>query len=138
MLREKSKADYYFKKSHGICVKCGQEKAVQSRVKCADCFAKGHKVGDKRKDTPEYKEYQKQYNYNRYYYRKERGLCVKCGKPMYKDSNRLSYEHYIKEKNDSAKRPMPKSEVYKENGLCLICGKPVCELGGGQILSRTL
>ena len=106
LLREKSKADYYFKKSHGICVKCGQEKAVEGRVKCADCLAKGYKVGDKRKDTPKYKEYQKQYNYNRYHYCKEHGLCVKCGKPMYKDSNRLCYEHYIQEKTTDKNRSL--------------------------------
>lgn len=38
LLREKSKADYYFKKSHGFCVKCGKPMYKDSNRLCYEHY----------------------------------------------------------------------------------------------------
>lgn len=78
--------DYYWYKSHGICVDCHAETADKGKTRCWRCRTRNNECSAERraKQTEEQKqarvEYQKTYNYRIYHERKEMGICVVCGK----------------------------------------------------------
>lgn len=111
------KITYENRKSKGLCVKCGNAKAVQGKVMCAECAEK-----------------QKNYQRETRAYFKNIGLCPRCGKnklfgdekecpecvaAMYeinkksKDNGNITPPDYYKKRYDKA----------KEIGLCCDCMK---------------
>lgn len=79
---------YYWRKSHGMCVACGKQKAFGKFVKCPDCLYKNYvrqceylSTLSAEKNAERIRkqcEYQKQ----RRVYRIENQLCVNCGKKL--------------------------------------------------------
>ena len=78
--RKRNREIYAWYKSKGICPKCKTEWAAPGRVFCEACL--------KRK-TAETMKYGGEYNARKCKERRERlkekGLCVRCGKPAVKD-----------------------------------------------------
>jgi predicted amidophosphoribosyltransferase len=79
-------SDYYWYKSHGICVDCHAESADRGKTRCWRCRVKNNESAQNRraKQTTEQRqarlEYRKSYNYRVYHQRKEASICVVCGK----------------------------------------------------------
>lgn len=83
------------------------------------------------------REYGRQYKRERYYAFRQKGLCVKCGKPAvlgetfcascnYK--NRLScLAYYSRNRKQEAERRRIQSARYLTEGKCYHCGAPLME-----------
>ena len=124
-----SKELYNFYKSNGICVTCGQENAVNGRVRCHECLAKSAMSTSKlRSKKTEYeleieKESKRKYRKILYEKRKKERLCVFCGKPICSKSTVYCIDHMIKnQKNNRSRTAIPR-QIRAEIGLCVICGK---------------
>lgn len=76
-----SKELYLFYKSHGICVKCGQNKALKDHTLCGECTYKNNELAVKRyrKQTEEQKEVHNKYLRELRRKRIENGICIQCG-----------------------------------------------------------
>jgi DNA polymerase II small subunit/DNA polymerase delta subunit B len=80
---------YYFYKSHGICVQCGSQTAQKGKTRCSTCAATHSDYASisyfRWKDNASSEEVRERYNARNikkmktYYFRKQNGLCVKCG-----------------------------------------------------------
>ena len=140
---EKKKRDsqqrYYWLKEHKICVSCAQADAMPGRVRCPDCLYKSNEASIKR-NRQTYsiqKEKIKTKKKEKYRKRKEAGLCVRCGKLVYKKyamcyecliKDRRKVERYRKKKREESGIFYDDYRQYRlENGLCYFCGKPVVE-----------
>ena len=110
-------------KQHGICVSCGQKSAVANTFQCEDCLYKSQlnnikyrNLEKERKYYPKRKEKRKE--------RKNKGLCVQCGKKA--TNGVLCLECYTRRKT---KREEAKHEnqhrIWKDSGLCYRCGSPL-------------
>ena len=121
---------YHYYKDHGICVYCKREKAAPGKVMCLNCAsilaekkrAKYNQVSEEEREERNRKKREQSKALRDY--RKENGLCITCGKPVYKNYSRC-YEHYIYFKRVDRKRREARAKRYAEIGLCRICGKPV-------------
>lgn len=118
---------YY--RTHGICVDCGRYDAVPGRTCCEVCAAKRAERERRRYRDMDIKKkaaYLKQHSESgkqRYYRRKNNGLCVNCGKPQARDSTRLCISCRAKEKQLKEKRKgIPRYEM-PSYGLCYLCCK---------------
>lgn len=124
-----SKETYHWKKDHGVCVDCGCNEAVGG-TRCPECAAKkSEKAMQKHHGmTPEEKEIHNARRRERAKalrkYRKENGLCARCGKPAYKGHSQC-YEHYIYHKRYINNHKQNKG--FAELGLCRMCGKEVVD-----------
>lgn len=81
-----AKSNYDSRKENGLCVKCGKPNDTKY-IYCSVCKGKDTERKRKYRKTQS-DEVRKKINDNRsirqknkYYYRKENGLCTKCGKP---------------------------------------------------------
>lgn len=70
-----------------------------------------------------YKQEQLQKKKEQYKTRKEKGLCVHCGKPA--THGVKCYEHYIKAKRYNESHRSSKQETWKYLGKCYFCGRDV-------------
>lgn len=71
-------------KSLGICIRCGYQDAIPNMVLCTDCREKNNasRRGKPYKQlTDDEKKLKSKKHMEKYYMRKENGLCVHCGKP---------------------------------------------------------
>lgn len=145
---------YHWLKEHGICVKCGSEKAAKGKVRCEKCLEKGRiYLQENRAKYENYKnqrkERQKAYAHERYYRRKEHGICVQCGKKQAvkgkvyckmcaankrEYTNALYRSKIVEDENfknryyEMAKKYSKKTRQYRsENHLCTMCGKPLAD-----------
>lgn len=73
------KEQYWLCKENGICTKCHAKDAVAGQSLCADCREKAY-ARRRMLETSEKKEKRSLCKKRLYYYRKENGLCTKCGK----------------------------------------------------------
>ena len=108
---------YYFYKSHGICTCCGSKPAKKGQTQCNICAASHadnvsveyYRWRDNAtdKEIREYYDRKNNEKMNRYYQRKQSGLCVKCGKisdgKTMCNSCRLRYNYWRRE-HDKIKR----------------------------------
>ena len=129
MGERKSKSDYQFYKTHGICVACHQENALPERVHCLACLL------DKRAKDREYKRQQKsqvseeeklrrnEQSRIRYQKRREAGICKNCHRPVYKNYSRC-YEHHFANNLDG-RLTYQESHIQREADQCRWCRKPV-------------
>lgn len=114
-----------FWREHGICVKCGKEKAFHTYRCCADCLEKErqrkrryeeNKTSEQKKNTNEWRR-------NYYAKHKEQGLCVDCCKKaapgtIYCIECRLKHRRATAEWSARSGR----KKFYEESGLCIRCG----------------
>lgn len=78
-----NKDNYYWYKSHGICVNCGQNNTYKEHVFCLKCMMnRRDKAIQSYYDTvtPEKKVHYREMAKDIYYKRKKNGVCVSCGK----------------------------------------------------------
>lgn len=83
---------YHWLKEHGICVKCGCEKAVEGKVFCKICIlnlrennsVRYYKKMSDESQKIKQREREKSCLRKMRQYRKENRLCVICGKPLAK------------------------------------------------------
>lgn len=113
----KSKEEYQFFKSKGICTHCKKEKAEKGKILCLACKMQN-------------REYKKKYDADKIRardkakreYRKANGLCVNCGaRPQ--QHGLICNKCYTTILRRKAKNTdIPRSERVSY-GLCYICGK---------------
>ena len=75
--------NYYWYKSHGICVNCGHDNAYAGHILCLACMMKKRESALQayyKTRTPEKKAYCRDKAISVYYKRKTNSLCVSCGK----------------------------------------------------------
>lgn len=122
-----NKTDYYHYKAHGICVDCRQYDAAPGKITCEVCAAKRaeREVERYRSMASEKKsEYLKKHAESckeRYRSRKSKGLCVRCGLPQAKGSERLCISCLAKEK-EGRRRELQRAEL-PSYGICYLCCK---------------
>lgn len=123
-----------FYKAKGICYYCGREKAAPGRTHCLNCLDKISINGYKYRAT--WSEDKKKYyrgkakaaQYRLYHERKEKGLCVDCGKKALENRvrclNCLLYNKRRVKKNSEKNGVMPRI-LFGDGEHCACCGKPV-------------
>lgn len=120
-----SKELYQWYKEKGICVQCGSYKSAPGRVRCECCLAKNAESSSKQRKKRGVEERKKDNENHRIARekRKQKGLCINCGKPQSKSSKCFCIDCRIKNqrKNDRRKNGISRSERYSY-GLCYICG----------------
>lgn len=132
--REEQRADREFYRSHGICPYCRTERIFGSEGACPECRAKFENANERhrKKNREKCREQSNAYHRKYYHERKEKGICVRCGKYPAKEggtycvrcsAKKKEYERKVREKRGVI---IPRSERV-ENGLCYICGAPIKE-----------
>lgn len=133
--RRYAKETYYLRKQLGICVWCGKEKAAIGFTQCPACQEKNaqrtreyyRKIGKKKRNKKESKRKKEQWRE-----RKEKGLCVKCGR-VYIPNGKLTCNECLGYRRKSWKKnhpPKPSSNWVLEKrmrGECLWCEKPAVD-----------
>ena len=78
-----AKKNYDFLRSIGVCPRCGKEKLEGEETICLECAAKNYAASRKyRANHPEIAQRNNDRGRERYHYRKEHHLCVRCGEPV--------------------------------------------------------
>ena len=123
---------YHYYKEHGICIQCHQEDAAPGRTRCLNCLSimaenqRRHRNKLTEEEREEIKRKKREQSKALRDYRRENGLCLVCGKPVYKNYSKC-YEHYLYFKRIDRERREAKKKGYAELGLCRICGEPTVE-----------
>lgn len=126
---EARKAEYWFYKEHGICVRCHHEKSIKGKTLCPEC---ADKVSDEnRKRYSANKEKVKENNRKQhkalYERRKIDGVCVRCGKRLPKDGMFSCTQCLIKQAKYKAEAFERKGGIHRwlaiDLGLCSVCCK---------------
>lgn len=127
---ELQRLDYKFYQEQGICPRCrknilfGNEKScLECRAIAANNMAKYYQSVDKE----EYLARRKERSAKLLEYRRENGLCTRCGSE--KSDNKFAYCNSCRIKVNLKgneyrirKRKKPNREIWSENGLCVKCG----------------
>ncbi len=137
---EMARERYYWLKSHGICVRCGQESAEPNKTQCWECAEKNKERRALRYAKMDYAaktEYNEKIRMNgnaRFVDRKARGLCVKCGKRAPAVGILSCNECRRKQQKSDAKRLAKRAAVHpipidmrNSLGLCRQCGEPLAK-----------
>lgn len=133
-MAECDKERYAWYKEHGICVRCGQEKADKGHTRCLQCrfIDIDNQISYKERHKETYAEYQKQYQRNLRAYRKEHGLCQQCGKPT-NNGHVFCTEHLatrrVRQQNRQREKGVMPRELMGNGKFCYFCGKPVANKG---------
>lgn len=129
-----NKERYTWYKEHRICVQCGANEAAKKHTRCLECMSKDVEKSIKyqTKNTDKHREYNKQYQRELRAFRKEHGLCQRCGKPT-KNNYVFCTEHLaanrIKGENMRRKKGILPRELMGKGEFCFFCGKPVAHKG---------
>lgn len=121
-----AKERYKLLKQLKICVCCGHQEAEPGITLCLDCNEKKRKysLAYQKQNCEEIRIKQSENSKKRYYDRKEKGICTKCGKhKIYAKSTIYCIDCYLKEKRRYQKNGIDRSER-PAYGLCYQCGKP--------------
>ena len=140
---EYMKERYQFLKDHGICVRCGKEKAERNRVTCywCSCYC-AERQEEKRNNLTKEEKHQiyknaNEYHKKLYYERKLKGLCTRCGSKN--NNGKTMCNVCLRKKSDAAKNKRLKdgkiSAEMRGNGIyCEKCcnivetkGKKLCD-----------
>ena len=87
---------YAWRKAHNMCGRCGHEKAEEGSVFCSKCKVEGQErarnyyrnmPADKKRELLDRKKAVRDE-------RKAKGLCMRCGKPVYKNFVLCKEHHY--------------------------------------------
>jgi hypothetical protein len=108
----------------GICVRCRKETALPNKTMCGECAAymAEHQFG-----KPYNKEKHNDTAKKRYWYRKEHGLCTKCGRKRNNSkSTSLCNECHQKQLKQKHEKYWSKVDMARKDrsmfGKCFICG----------------
>lgn len=119
---------YDWRKQKGICVNCGIERACIGIILCPDCWEKSNLRNRKYYETHK-EEVLKNNRINGkklYWYRRENGLCTKCGHKAVKDKS-LCLSCITKKRRK--KDPRWNNDLDRNErpsyGLCYVCAKPL-------------
>lgn len=113
----------------GLCALCGHEYAEPNKTKCFKCAEKDRLRQEKYRESEDYRENQSKGSKKRYQYRKEKGLCVVCGKKQQEKGLKcISCYNKVKANrrryNDKHGIPTDISRAERISyGLCYICGE---------------
>ena len=125
--REYSRRDRQEAKAAGYCVVCRTRKAVPGETQCEECKGKKREYQREIRKTAEYKERYNAWKRERYKKWREAGLCVVCGRPVYKKGK--CRHHYIlaarkraKRKNETAEKRQ--AATYEHGDICQKCTEP--------------
>lgn len=123
-----NKETYQWYKLNKICTHCRHEQAVKGKTLCLVCLMENRKYKS-RKDKSKITESDRL----KYQDRKDRGICVVCGKnPQQHGLKCNKCYSRIKVRNEQNRADLTRSER-PQYGFCYICGKPkmkdknVCE-----------
>lgn len=117
-----------YRKEHGLCLVCGRPVESEDYYWCDSCRKKASdELKIKRPILVTYEQI-KIKKKSLYYDRKEKGLCVYCGKPA--THGLYCLDHYIKEQKRYQKRKEKtalKIAEREENHICKKCGGKIEE-----------
>lgn len=133
---EERRLDREAYKRAGICVQCCKREAEPGKTICFECSEYHRKWSLKayknlKKDKTAYREYLDKKNEwvrARYWYRKENGLCVQCGKPRNEDDvSRCSrcQEKQLFYQFQNAERLKEARDARRAKWHCNRCHKPM-------------
>ena len=131
---KKSKEYRMYYLTNGICPYCRTEKLFGNEKSCPECRAKRentverYRAKNREKCNNQSNEYHKKY----YRDRKEKGLCVRCGKHPSRDGKTLCNKCTIKRKEYEQEAQKKRGNIVPryervDNGLCYFCGDPIPE-----------
>jgi hypothetical protein len=126
---EARKAEYWFYKEHGICVRCHHEKAIKGKTLCPECTDKVSVENKKRylANKEKFNERKKKQHKDLYERRKANGVCVRCGKRPPKDGLLSCTQCLIKQAKYKAEAFERKGGTHRwlaiDLGLCAVCCK---------------
>ena len=109
--RERAKELREWRKSLGICTRCGKAAAELGKTMCLAClmdsreYSRKHYRKKAESMTDDEKRVRNEKMMQRYHQRKELGLCPQCSRPQYKN-HVYCYEHYISQKHARAMSKM--------------------------------
>lgn len=141
-MTEKEKAyereRYAWYKEHGICVRCGQEKAKENHTVCWSCLANMNdysRIYYHSKEKPRSDEQLERDKESRNRYvenRHSQGLCWRCGlrppigKGKYSQC-RICADKAAKQKRERERAKGSIPQILRGNGTyCFHCCKPIC------------
>ena len=123
--KEYAKEVREWRKSKGLCTRCGKEKAEVGYTTCLVCrldhreYAKEHyrnnPVSEEKRLTRNEKQKKKCAE------KRAAGICLSCNRPVYAGHSRC-YEHYIRI-GRMQREHQRKKFAYHPSGTCRICGK---------------
>lgn len=115
-----------WRKSLGICTRCGKFDAEPGKTMCLTCLMDSREYGREyyRKKakamTEDEKRVRSEKTSRRYHERKELGICPQCSRPRH-ENHAYCYEHYISMKRAQARHYRKKHPV-RPPGTCKLCG----------------
>ena len=132
-MSQADKERYQWYKSHGICVRCGKEKADKGRTRCLQCRfididnARKWQAANKERIT----EYNKKAQRERRESLKAQGLCQICAKPS--DGRvicrRCAIPRNIKQNEKRHANGVMPRDMMGDGEYCFFCGQPVKHKG---------
>ena len=126
--------DYDWYKSNGICVQCLRYDASPGRVRCEVCLNKNAEASKNRRAKMQSVSQSDRLR-NLRESRKEKGLCIWCGKPRSQYSSSFCIDCRVKnqKRNNAKKIGISRSErpMY---GMCYRCGS--CIVPGNRLCDK--
>ena len=127
---------YQWLKEHGICVQCGSKDAFGKYVRCAECLEKAeNKSRELWNDDAKRIRYNASGNRRKRELRaerKEKHLCMTCGKKLPQKQKETTCERCRNKRNARRRAKTGKTygDAFRERmdkGVCMYCGKPVVD-----------
>ena len=119
---------YHWYKDHHICVGCHREDAMPGRTKCEECSLKEaeKKKRYRERDKSRCLSRKKRLEKSTYAIRREKGLCVRCGKASRYNGNLTCIDCTLKNRREAEeKRQRKRKKTDFRDGLCACCNNPV-------------
>ena len=129
--KKRSKENYNWFKQHGLYAACGKNPAERNRVYCYECNMKLSETKRKywESRTVEQKKAISVYHKNWYNERKEKGICVRCGRSTNNNGKTKCNECLAKTNRQQKQKHIQAGIISQEergNGIyCYRCCKPV-------------
>lgn len=129
---------YWWYRSHGICVECGQESAIPGSIYCDNCHdrcrARIHKTYLRRRQDPEKVAHDNARRRELHAERKAAGLCTMCGRAAmpgrtmcaeHAEITRRRKKNWLIKKAEAQGRRIIPIDVRYGMGICRWCEQPV-------------
>lgn len=127
---------YQWLKERGICVTCGRKVAFENYVRCPECLEKVENASRKT-----WNDEAKRIQYNAHgnkrkrelrEERKEKHLCVTCGRKLLKQQKEITCKSCRAKRNKRRREKRGKTygEAFRERlekGVCMYCGRHTAE-----------
>lgn len=131
--KEYSKLYYAGYQQAGVCPKCRKNSILGDEKTCPECRAIYAEAMTKyiKKNREQWNEYQKKMHKKAVNERREKGLCVRCGRKRedqrFKNCERCRKTMREQSRDKREKLNITSREYRRENGLCFFCGEPVVD-----------